>query len=269
MFYLYKNQNGRLEKLRETPFKLEKDVQKLFERNLKAITGLTLVKSEFTVKGRRIDTLAFDEQNKAFVIIEYKRDRNSSVVDQGFVYLNLMLENKGEFTTEYNERLEKKLKREDVGWSKTRVVFVSKSFTANQIEAANFKDSAIELLEVKRYENELIAVRLIEKQKSSPSVKPLLENDKNLKRIYSEIKSYTEEDHLIRKTEKIRKLYESFRGAILNLKEDTEIYPQKHYVAFKKNGNICDIIIQEKGLKIFINAKWNSINDFKKIGIIP
>jgi hypothetical protein len=42
----------------------------------------------------RIDTFAFDNESKAFVIIEYKKDRNFSVVDQGLAYLNLMLNNK-------------------------------------------------------------------------------------------------------------------------------------------------------------------------------
>ena len=67
--------------IKEKPFKLEKDIQRLFELNLKQIMGLELVKSEFSVKNKRIDTLAFDPQSKAFAIIEYKRDRNASVFD--------------------------------------------------------------------------------------------------------------------------------------------------------------------------------------------
>jgi predicted transport protein len=38
------------------------------------------------------------------------------------------------------------------------------------------------------------------------------------------------------------------------------------YIAFKKsNKNIVDIQPQRNALKIFINAKWGSIKDFKKI----
>lgn len=36
--------------IKEKPFKLEKDIQRLFELNLKQIMGLELVKSEFSVK---------------------------------------------------------------------------------------------------------------------------------------------------------------------------------------------------------------------------
>ncbi len=73
-----------ISEVKEKPFKLEKEIQKLFEANLNSIMGLEFVKSEFTIKNKRIDTLAFDTQSNAFIIIEYKRDKNMSVVDQGF-----------------------------------------------------------------------------------------------------------------------------------------------------------------------------------------
>src|SRR5690606_41056509 len=122
----------------------------IFEQNLNAVMGLELVKSEFSIKNKRIDTLAYDPQSKAFIIIEYKKDKNISVVDQGFTYLSLMLENKADFIIEYNESLKRQLTRDEVDWSQTRVVFVSTSFTENQKLATNFKHRAIELWEVKR-----------------------------------------------------------------------------------------------------------------------
>lgn len=45
----------------------------------KYVAWAEFVKSEFTISGSvqrlRIDTLAFDRKNKAFVIIEYKQDK--------------------------------------------------------------------------------------------------------------------------------------------------------------------------------------------------
>lgn len=89
---LYTNQSGKLEEVKGTPFKPEKDIQKVFEVNLSALMGLELVKSKFMIKNKRIDTLAYDTQACAFIIIEYKRDKNISVFDQGFTYLGLMLD---------------------------------------------------------------------------------------------------------------------------------------------------------------------------------
>lgn len=75
---LYNNSNASLKQVNEKPFKLEREIQLIFEKNLQEIMGLELVKSEFTIKNKRIDTLAFDKQTQAFIIIEYKRDKNYS-----------------------------------------------------------------------------------------------------------------------------------------------------------------------------------------------
>ena len=80
---------------------MEREIQKVFEANLSTIMDFELVKSEFIIKNKRIDTLAFDKQSGAFIIIEYKRDKNMSVVEQGFTYLSLMLDNKAVFIVEY------------------------------------------------------------------------------------------------------------------------------------------------------------------------
>ena len=44
---LFQNKNTSLTDLKEKPFKLERDIQNLFEKNLTQITGLEFVKSEF------------------------------------------------------------------------------------------------------------------------------------------------------------------------------------------------------------------------------
>jgi predicted transport protein len=260
---LYSITNGELKEINEKPFKLEKEIQTVFEQNLNRVMALTKVRSEFTIKNRRIDTLAFDESSNAFVIIEYKRDRNISVIDQGFTYLGLMLENKEAFILEYNEQLEKNLKRDQFDWSQTRVIFVSSSFTDFQIEATNFKDIAIELWEIKKYEDGLIAINEIKKSKGAESIKPLAQQSKEIKQVVDEIHVYTEDQLLANTSVEIAELYEKFKTAILNLATDIEIKALKYYVAFKRNSNVVDIEILKKTLKIFINARWGAIDDSK------
>jgi len=91
---LFRIQDGKLERVKTVPFKLEKEIQSITEANLEDIFGLQFVKSEMSFANFRIDTLAYDIQSKAFVIIEYKKDTSFSVVDQGYAYLSLMLNNK-------------------------------------------------------------------------------------------------------------------------------------------------------------------------------
>jgi len=260
---IYAIKNNRLVEVHEAPFKLEREIQELFEANLSEVMGLRFVRREFTIKNKRIDTLAYDEQAKAFIIIEYKRDKNISVVDQGFTYLGLMLENKADFVLEHQVQLGSALKLADVDWSQTRVVFVSPSFTENQVQATNFKDIAIELWEVKRYANGVVAITSIKKSKSATSIKPLTQQNIALKAIADQIKVYTEDDHRALTSEAIYELYEKYRDAILNLADGIDIKPQKHYVAFKKDGNIACLEMQKKKMKIYIGAKVGKLDDPK------
>lgn len=136
--------------IKETPFKLEREIQRLTEENLDTLLQLDFVRSEFSLNNFRIDTLAFDPEAKSFVIIEYKRDKTFSIIDQGYAYLSLMLNNKADFILEFNENQQQSLKRMDVDWTQSKVIFVSPSFTTYQREAINFKDLPIELWEVKK-----------------------------------------------------------------------------------------------------------------------
>jgi predicted transport protein len=263
---LYKTHSNDIDIVKEKPFKLEREIQSLFESNLNKLMNLQLVKSEFSIKNRRIDTLAYDKQSNAFIIIEYKRSKNISVVDQGFTYLALMLENKADFIVEYNETLKQNIKRTDVDWSQTRVVFVSTGFTENQRTATNFKDIAIELWEVKRYENNLISVNQIKKSKSAESIKPITSSNKQLDNITKEIKVYSEEDHTANKSDEIIELYEIFRDAIVNLADNIEVTPRKLRIAFKIGHRVvCDIHLQKHNLKLWINLKRGILDDPKKL----
>jgi predicted transport protein len=260
---LYNNNSTTLNQVKEKPFKLEREIQSIFENNLQEVMSLQLVKSEFAIKNKRIDSLAYDKQTNAFIIIEYKRDKNYSVVDQGLTYLNLMLQNKAEFILTYNETLKDTLHSKDVDWSQSRVAFVSPSFTENQISASDFKDFGIELWEVKQFENNTISINSIKKSSGAPSIKPLLENSEKLKEVKENIKVYTEEDHYNNGSDTSIELYEKFKSAIINLADGVEVIPQKSYIAFKKGSNISDIEMQKKGLKIFINAKIGTLDDPK------
>ncbi len=260
-----KTENLKLNALNEKAFKLERDIQNLFEANLEELMGLTVVKSEFTIKDKRIDTLAYDKQTNAFIIIEFKRERNISAIEQGFAYLSLMLENKADFIVEYNERLKQNLQRKDVDWTQTRVVFVSTAFTDYQKQSTNFKDIAIELWEVKQYENGTIAVIPIKKTSAAASIKSAPQQYPLSKKVSDEIKVYTEDDLLVRGSDETRELYYKFRYAILNLADDIEVNATKLYLAFRKDRNIVCMDMQKKQIRMWIGAKFGTLDDAREL----
>lgn len=264
---LFNIKHDKLNSIDEQPFKLEKDIQNLFEKNLQTISNLKFVKSEFAVKDYRIDTLAFDTEANAFVIIEYKKGSNLSVIDQGVIYLNLMLEYKANFIIEYNESCKENLKRNQIDWSQSRIIFVAPAFTEYQKQSTNFKDLPIELWEIKKFENSLISINPVKKSKSAPTISNVQKNkNSTLAKVTREIVVYDEAYHLKDHCDDVLELYDSFKNAILALSPDLEITPQKLYIAFKRGkNNIVSIHLQNQSLKMWINAKKGFLDDPKNI----
>jgi predicted transport protein len=260
----FKIQNHSLTSIKELPFKLEKEIQELTENNLKAIFGLEVVKSEFSLNNFRIDTLAYDKDASTFVIIEYKRDKNFSVIDQGYAYLSLMLNNKADFILEYNENAKAALKRNDVDWSQSRVLFISPSFTTYQKEAINFKDLPIELWEIKRYDNQTVSYNQIKTSGGQESIKTISRKDEAIEAVTQEIKVYTEQEHLQKASDETKELYETVKRGILNL-DELEVKPKKKYIAFRAGSNVTDVHIQRNALKIWLNLPYGDLDDPKNL----
>jgi hypothetical protein len=146
------------------------------------------------------------------------------------------------------------MKRDDVDWSQTRVIFVSPSFTDFQVEATNFKDIAIELWEVKQYANGTVSINELKKSKSAESIKPIAQRNKEFKQVVDQIQVYTEEQFLSTTTPEIAELYEKFKNAILNLVDDLEVKPLKYYIAFKRQSNLepCPMRCEPERSAVFL-----------------
>jgi predicted transport protein len=262
---IYNSTNG-LNYIKEFPFKYEKEIQTLVENNLRILLNLEFIRTEYALNNFRIDSLAFDNENKSFVIIEYKRDKNFSVIDQGYAYLSLMLNNKADFILEFNESQKSTLKRTDVDWSQSRVLFISPLFTNYQKEAINFRDLPIELWEIKRFENNLISFEQIQKTSAKESIKTISGNNETVDIVSKEVRVFTEQDHLSKVDFETRELYESVKERLVSLADNVSTQPKKQTIGFKVDNNIfCDVVLQGKGLKVYLNLKSGDLQDQKKI----
>lgn len=262
---LFSIKGDKLKKIHRIDFRLEKDIQKITEKNIGTIFGLDFVKSEFQLNDLRMDTLAFDKETKSFVILEYKKSSNFSVIDQGYAYLALLLNNKADFILEYNESKDDSLGKKDVDWSQSRVIFVSPQFTKYQRQAIEFKDLPIELWEVTKYKNETVLFNQLQAPKSSESISKVSQKSDIVKKVSDEVKVYTEEDHLKTTSDDVRELYDELKERIYNLGDTVEIKPYKIYIAFKSNTNFADIGIQKNQIKIWLNQRIGTLDDPKEI----
>jgi len=260
---IYSTKDGKLTYIEEVDFELEKDIQKICDDNLQELFGLEFVKAQFAIQNFRIDTLAFDEKAKTFVVIEYKKNENFSVVDQGYAYLSLVLNNKAECVLVYNESKKKPIKKDDVDWTQTRVMFIAPSFTTYQIQSINFKDLPIELWKIKKYANGTIGIEQIQSLGANESIKTISKKSKTFVDVSKEIKVYTEDDHLSGIPDEIKELYEKFKASVLSIGSDIKIKPKKYYIAFISKSNFTDVEIHKKELKVYLNLKKGELNDPK------
>jgi len=258
---LFKQQKNELVALSRRHFELERDIQTLVEANLQQLFDLTFVTSEFKVGDFRIDTLAFDESSNSFVIIEYKKGNSYSVVDQGYSYLSTMVNNKAEFILEYNEKTNDVLKRNDVDWTSSRVIFIAPSFNAYQRNSVNFSDVKFELWEIRKFEDGLVALEQIESTSSESIEKIAPVSEKSvISKVNSEVKTYSEEDHTSDLTETVNPMWKGLKERLLDLASGT-FYATKYYVAFKcESFSICFIAFRKQQINIGLvrgNKKTN------------
>ena len=177
-------------------------------------------------------------ENNSFVVIEYKRGSNYSVIDQGYSYLSVMLNNKADFILEYNERMSAQLKRSDINWSGSRVIFISPAFNQYQKNSVNFKDVPFELWEIKRFQGNLLTFEQ-HKPSSKESIEKIGKSDSLINVIASEVKAYREEDVLQKVDEKIVNVWTELKERLAVLPE-SEFVPQSNYVKFAKNNKgVC------------------------------
>lgn len=248
--------------LKQKDFEKEKELQTFFENNIEKIFRYKFIDTEFVVGDFRIDTLAFDEETKSFRIIEFKNVKKHSLVDQGYTYLKLMLERKADFVLQYNIKTKSSLTIQDIDWSQSRIIFVSPIYTSYQLNATDFKNIPVDLVKVTRYEEDIIEIDFIKKTSNVKVQDINMEPSKN--DVNKEVVVYTEEDHLAKVSNNIKRVYEELKNRILEL-DDIDVDVKKMYIAFKGARNIIDIAFNKNEIKIYINMKKGTLQDPLKI----
>lgn len=227
---LFKLQSNVLEDVEGIPFQKERDIQNLIEENMSTVFGFTMIKSEFSVGNYRIDTLCYDEERNSFVIVEYKKGASYSVIDQGFSYYQLMLNNKSDFILVLSQHLGKVLGVNDIDWGESRIVFISPAFNSYQKDSVNFKNLPFELWEIKRYSNNTIVLNQ-HKSNSKEEIQSLNGAGQDIiSEVKKEVKSYTFEEHYQKTNEGVLETFTQLKEVMEEL-GDVEYVPKKPYIS--------------------------------------
>lgn len=265
---LFNIEDETVQEIKEVPFKSEKELQTLCEKNLDNLINLQFVDTEFSVADFRLDTVAFDCEANAFVIIEYKNQRNVSVIDQGYTYLSTMFNHKADFVLRYNIKFQEKKDINDFDWSQSKVIFISPNFTKYQINSINFKDLPIELWKIKKYQNNTVAFEQIVSANSDESIKqiaPVFDTDVKQEAV-KETKTYSEKELLNLADDNIVDIYTELKEYILGLDDNITLKPTKVYIGFNRGRkSIISMKPQKKSLVLWMNTEPYNLDDPKNI----
>ena len=200
-------------------------------------------------------------EDKINKIVE--KAKSFSVVDQGVAYLSQMLKSQDTFILEYNERLNKNLRRKDVDWSQSRVVFIADSFTRYQQNAIGFRDLPIELWEVKLYEDDLISYSQIKPLTTKASIKTVTK-DQTIQKISKEL-IYPLDHHLNKTSPKVKEIFEKIREDVQNLGKVDEV-SRKYFIGYwKENVKFLAIRFHKNHLTVWIRIQGYKLNDPKHL----
>ena len=242
----------------------EKLIQSMIEKNLSTIfPNLDFLTTEYTIDNLRPDSIAFDNDRKSFVIIEYKNIKHKGVVDQGMSYYKLLQEKKENFVLLYHKIRGKVLDTEnDVNWDETRVIFISPEFTEHQKRASQSISLPIELYTITKFENGIILLDRIENKNDSSS------RGKISSTSIIRLDEYSEDDYLDGKygtqlpNESTKILFHKLKDNILDMFSELESKQKKKYVGFysKKDGSaICTIEVLKTKLKLCYSTTQKDI----------
>jgi len=235
---LFRLTDSSVEELVGRPVKMEKKLQVLIERHMETFLHIRFVASEYSTgktHAGRIDTLGIDE-NFCPAIIEYKRNSNANVINQGLFYLDWLMDHKAEFELLVQKQLGQKVP-EQLDWSAPRLLCIAEDFTRYDVHAIQQINRNIELIRYVFFGDDLLLLDLV----NVVSAKPQEEGDEES----TGSKQYTTQtEYLAKAAPELKELYEAVRGYILDLGDDVQERVLKWYIAYKRLKNFATVQLQ-------------------------
>lgn len=261
---LFTIHDGKTTESRPAFYKLEREVQNLFEANLESLLGVRFVASEFsTGQGGRIDTLGIDE-NGFPVVIEYKLDKNRTVINQGMAYMAWLRGNKDAFWRVVFNKLGQQV-ADSIDHSSTRLICIATDFSRDDLGAYELMPNSIDLVRYRRFGETQLLLERITNSETTPvtgggSAATKSGPDKPISQVLEEASPST------------KALFERLKETIMSQGEDVSEKATKLYLAYKRTRNFATIVAKKDELLLFLHLNpdhveiTESMRDVRSIG---
>ncbi len=192
------------------------------------------------------------------MIIEYKRNQNDNVINQGLSYLRWLLDHKADFEILCrNKKIEV-----DIDWTSPRVICVTESYNKFDLDTVEILPIKIELLRYRIYEDNILMVESESQKAIKISTREIFDKSKKEKVTLPKLqKDYTLDIHLQVASKEIKELFMQLKEMITSLDESITEEAKAKYIAYKLTTNFVDIVIQKNAIKAFLNVPSGKLND--------
>lgn len=149
--------SGGAHELPSNPVAYERDLQDIFQKHLRALTGIDFLAAEYSTgqrHRRRIDSLGIDAAGCP-VVIEYKRTRDENVINQGLDYLDWLEDHRAEFRDLVRSKLGGERR---VDFTAPRLLCVAGEFPRQDEVAARDSRRRIDLVRYRRYGGNFVSL---------------------------------------------------------------------------------------------------------------
>ncbi len=259
---LFKITNGAAEELVGGAVKLEKQLQTLVERHLEVFLHVRFVASEYSTGktyAGRIDTLGLDE-NYCPTIIEYKRNSNANVINQGLFYLAWLMDHKAEFQLLVLKKFGQET-ADKIDWSAPRLLCLAEDFTRYDKFAVEQNNRNIGLIRYVCFGSDLLLLDLVNVATARPDDEIPTRDDKGNDGGTSPKPYATQQDYLDKASPQLKELYEAVKDYLLDLGDDVQENILKWYIAFKRLKNIVtfEVKTQSNSLLMWLPLDPDSV----------
>ncbi len=261
---LFQIAKGRVQQIKKTAFPSEKALQELFESNLEILLGVRFLATEFDTgekHGGRIDTLGIDQTNCP-TVIEYKWRENENIITQGLFYLDWLSDHEGDFRTVAQKKLGNNV---EINWDNPRLILIAQSFNKYDAYAVNQIDRNIELKVYRLYEDGLLVLEDFRTVAQVETESAVASSRRGKLPKAERAKAYSVEKLLEGKSSSMVELFQQLSQAIKGLGDSVEEAPTKLYIAYKTTRNFCEVEVQSKQLKMWLDIPHKELNDLKKM----
>lgn len=232
--------------IKSKSLKLERQIQNIVEKNLEELFGIKFLASEYIIDNGRVDTLGLDENNCP-VVIEYKLNSNTNIINQGLFYLDWFMEHKAEFDILCREKLGAKI---DIDWDNPRLLCIATDFNKYDDNAIKQINRNIELIRYTLFEKDLLMIQLA----SAVSEKTRTTNTSGDKYICHRI-----EYRLTTTNKNIIEYTKELDEYILNLGDDIQKKELRNYWAYKTIKNFACLVVNQEKLDVYVTIDYQNI----------